>query len=202
MQQRESLPSSRRRNTRRGETQESRAPVGASRLIACTLSAVTFLGRHRFSDPLARCRSSLFWGWPSQVPSVGVPAVRLESVAFKARASVAEARRGRRLAKRFQLRSLLWRWQAGRVSELHHLGVGAEPGLRQSGVHMPFLMPNHLRVETAGRPRGIARAQRNSHNKPVNADAQGRPRTRCASCAPLRGRGLHARYVAGRGSQR
>jgi hypothetical protein len=42
--------------------------------------------------------------------------------------------------------------------------------------------------------RGTAGAP--SPNKLVNADAQGRPRTRFASCAPARGRGLHARYVA------
>src|SRR5688572_29784938 len=35
-----------------------------------------------------------------------------------------------------------------------------------------------------------------SPNKLVNTDAQGRPLGRYAPCAPLRGRGLHARYVA------
>jgi hypothetical protein len=35
-------------------------------------------------------------------------------------------------------------------------------------------------------------------NKLVNADAQGRLLGRYAPCAPLRGRGLHARYAARR----
>jgi hypothetical protein len=74
------------------------------------------------------------------------------------------------------------------MGEFHLLGVGAAPGLRQSGVQMVYLVTSHMRHEAAGTAGQIPRAELGSHNKLVNTDAQGRPLGRSAPCAPFLGR--------------
>lgn len=61
---------------------------------------------------------------------------------------------------------------AGRLVRLHSFGVGAQPGLRQSGAMPPFPVQHSLRKLRAGVLGWLALATSASYNRSAHTDSQ------------------------------